>query len=57
MTSLKIGTIQVDSPKAERILKTASIDDIKTMFISFLESDFFSKTNQRKANGQISQIE
>lgn len=42
MTNFKMGTIQIDSPKAEMIIKTSSIDDIKTMFIAFLESDFVS---------------
>jgi len=48
MTSFKIGTIQVDSPKAEMIIKTSSVDDIKTMFVAFLESDFINTTSKRK---------
>ncbi len=48
MTSLNIGTIEVDSPRAEMILKTSSIDDIKNMFVTFLESDFIVKSTKRK---------
>jgi len=51
MTKFNMGTIQVDSPKAEMIIKTSSVDDIKTMFVAFLESDFIAKTTQRK-NGK-----
>jgi len=48
MTTIKLGTIQVDSPKAEMIIKTSSVDDIKTMFIAFLENDFIAKPTKRK---------
>jgi hypothetical protein len=48
MTNFNIGTIQVDSPRAEMIIKTSSVDDIKTMFVSFLENDFITKPTKRK---------
>ncbi len=40
MTSFDIGTIQIDNPKAEMIIKESSTEDIKKMFVTFLESDF-----------------
>lgn len=48
MTNFKIGTIQVDSPKAEMIIKTTPVDEIKAMFIAFLESDQISIPTKRK---------
>ncbi len=48
MTKFKMGTIQVDSPRAEMIIKTSSIDDIRTIFVAFLENDFIAKTTKRK---------
>ena len=48
MTNFKMGTIQVDSPKAEMIIKTSSVDDIRTMFVAFLESDFIAQKTQRQ---------
>ena len=43
-----MGTIEVDSPKAEMIIKTTSADEIKTMFIAFLESDLVPVPTKRK---------
>ncbi len=48
MTNFKMGTIQVDSPKAEMIIKTSSVDEIRTMFVAFLESDFISIPSKKK---------
>ena len=48
MTNFKMGTIQVDSPKAEMIIKTSSVDEIRTMFIAFLENDFIPKSTKNK---------
>ncbi len=48
MTTFKMGTIHIDSPKAEMIIKTSSIDEIRTMFITFLESDFIHKPTKNK---------
>jgi len=48
MTSLKMGTIQIDSPKAEMIISNTPVEEIKTLFIAFLESDFISKASKRK---------
>lgn len=48
MTNFKMGTIQIDSPKAEMIIKTSSVDEIRTMFIAFLESDLVSPPVKRK---------
>jgi hypothetical protein len=48
MTNFKMGTIQIDSPKAEMIIKTTSVDEIKAMFIAFLESDMVPTPTKRK---------
>ena len=48
MTNFEIGTIQVDSPKAEMIIRTMPVDEIKIMFIAFLESNLVSIPTKRK---------
>ena len=48
MTNFKMGTLEIDSPKAEMILKTSTVEEIKTMFIAFLESDYIYEPNKNK---------
>ena len=48
MTNFKMGIIEIDSPKAEMIIKTSTVDEIKTMFVAFLESDYVTVPNKSK---------
>jgi len=51
MINLEIGTIHIDNPKAETVINAFSTEEIRSMFISFLESNHIynaSKSSKKK---------
>lgn len=50
MTNVNIGTIEINNPKAELNIKTMPLEQIKTIFVSFLENDFILSKKETKNN-------
>jgi|GEM_PF-1230074 len=52
MTTFNLGTIKINNPKVEMLIKTSSVDEIKNMFVAFLESEFIAKNQPKKQKGK-----